>query len=149
MDKISHIVVPINGSPEDEVALTVASAIVRKSKIKITVLHVVEVKRALPLDAELPSESAHGQRLLDWAEELSHQLDTHVETELLQARSAGVAIVDEANSVSADLIIMGLPYRTQFGAYTLGETSNYVLNHATCRVWLIRDKYTPPSESGA
>ena len=149
MEKISHIVVPVNGSPEDEVALSVASAIAKKNKAKITVIYVVEVKRALPLDADLPDESAHGQELLDRADEQAHELDAKIETEMLQARTAGVAIVDEALTMNADLIVMGLPYRAQFGEFHLGETSNYVLNHATCRVWLVRDKNTPSAEPDA
>jgi nucleotide-binding universal stress UspA family protein len=105
------------------------------------------VKRSLPLEADLPVETAEGQKLLDWAEEQARHFDSKVEIEMLQARSAGIALVDEANALQADLIIMGLPYRTEFGSYHLGDTSNYVLNHATCRVWLVRDKYTPSTES--
>ena len=54
--------------------------------------------------------------------------------------------VDEARALLADLIVMGLPYHTQFGSYQLGEESNYVLSHAPCRVWLVRDRLDPPKE---
>jgi nucleotide-binding universal stress UspA family protein len=54
--------------------------------------------------------------------------------------------VDESINVNADLIIMALPYRSQFGEFRLGDTSNYVLNHAACRVWLVRDQYDPAKE---
>ncbi|MBI1801690.1 MAG: universal stress protein [Chloroflexi bacterium] len=146
MEKISHIMVPINGNPEDEVALSLASLFAKKNKAKVTVVHVVEVKRSLPLDADLPAETAQGERLLDWAEGKARELECYVEVELLQARAAGPALVDEAVASHADLMLMGLPFRTQFGTYHLGETSNYVLNHAVCRVWLVREPYQPSGE---
>ena len=141
MERVSHIIVPISGNPEDEVAVGLACMFGKKYKAKVTVVHVVEVKRSLPLDSELPAESEHGQRLLDQAEEMSRHLDCAVDVDLLQARAAGPAIVDEALAVHADLIVMGLPFHAHFGSYHLGETSNYVLSNATCRVWLIRDRY--------
>ena len=146
MDKLSHIVVPINGSPEDDVALHLACMFGKRNKAKVTAIYVVEVKRSLPVDAELPQESDFGQRLLDQAEEMARQLDCSVSVDLLQARSAGPAIVDEARALQADLIVLGLPYHSQFGMYQLGESSNYVLSHATCRVWLVRDRFDRPEE---
>ena len=147
MQKITHIIVPLNGSPEDEVALSLACLFGKRNKAQVTALYVVEVKRALPVDAELPNESERGQRLLDEAEEQARHLDCDLASELLQGRAAGPAIVDEAHSKRADLIIMGLPHRAWFNEYQLGETSNYVLNHATCRVWLVRDQFNPAAES--
>jgi nucleotide-binding universal stress UspA family protein len=147
MEKISHIVVPINGSPEDDIALSLACLFGKRNKAKVTVIYVVEVRRTLPVDAELPEESDRGQRLLDQAEEDARHLDCALSMDLLQARSAGPAIVDEAGALHADLIIMGLPYHSQFGTYRLGDASNYVLSHATCRVWMVRDRFNPSVES--
>jgi nucleotide-binding universal stress UspA family protein len=143
MEKVTHIVVPIVGNPEDEVAIGLAAMFGKRNKAKVTAVYVVEVKRSLPIDSELPAESEQGQRLLDQAEEMARHLDCMVDVDLLQARAAGPAIVDEAAALHADLIIMGLPYHARFGSYRLGETSNYVLSHATCRVWLVRDRYNP------
>jgi len=141
MKNISHILVPINGKPSDEDALQVAFAFARKTKIKVTAVHVVEVKRALPLDMDLATETTQGEQLLERIEEFAQHNACHIEAELLQARSAGVAVVDAAYHLKADLIIMALPFRSRFGEFNLGETSNYILNHATCRVWLVRDSY--------
>ncbi len=149
MEKISHILIPVNGNPEDEVALMLAGSIAKRNKAKVTVVHVVEVQRALPVDAELPSENARGEKVLDSADEQARLLDVNVNVELLQARKAGPAVVDEASALKVDLIVMGLPYRNEFGAFQLGETSNYILSHAQCRVWLVREKYTVVSETGA
>ena len=146
MEKLSHIIVPIHGNPEDDNALYLGCMTGKRNKARVTVLYVVEVKRSLPVDAEMPHEFEVGQRLLDEAEETARKLDYSVSPDMLQARSAGPAIVDEACALHADLIVMGLPYHTQFGSYQLGDESNYVLSHAPCRVWLVRDRLLPPKE---
>ena len=146
-DKISHILVPLNGGHDDEQALQLACLVARKHKSQLSVLHVVEVPRAQTLDTELSTETARGEHLLEHAEELTHSLGCEAKGELLQARKAGTALVDEATRLNVDLIIMGLPFHTHFGAYQLGETSNYILNHAPCRVWLVREQAGKHSES--
>ncbi len=147
MKDISHILVPIGGKLGDDDALKVAFAFAKKGKTKVTAVHVVEVRRSLPLDADLAAETAHGEQLLEHVEELAQRAGCSLNAELLQARSAGVAVVDAALNLKADLIVMALPYRSRFGEFHLGETSNYVLNHAACRVWLVRDEYDPAMES--
>jgi nucleotide-binding universal stress UspA family protein len=141
MKSISHVLVPVCGKAGDEDALQVAFAFAKKGKVTVTAVHVVEVKRSLPLEAELPAETNVGEQVLEHVEEFAQHNGCQIKAELLQARSAGVAIVDEAFHLKADLIIMALPYRSRFGEFHLGETSNYILNHATCRVWLVRDAY--------
>ena len=146
MDKITRILVPINGGAEDEAALQLACSTAKKHGAKINVVVVVEVQRALPLDAALAEQEADAERLLDWAEQYAKQLNCSVRVDMFQSRVAGVTLVDQAIALKADLIIMGLPYRSRFGTYELGETSNYVLNHATCRVWLVRAQFSPVTE---
>jgi nucleotide-binding universal stress UspA family protein len=147
MEKISHILVPINGDRCDDEALQLASLIAKKNKSHVTVMHVVEVPRALPLDAELTTETTRGERLLERAEEQAHHFGLEIHAELLQARVAGVALVDEAARLQVDLIILGLPNRTRFGTFYLSKNSNYILNHATCRVWLAREPAGHKTES--
>jgi nucleotide-binding universal stress UspA family protein len=147
MEKISHILVPINGGQCDDEALQLAGLIAKKNKSRVTVMHVVEVPRALPLDAELPDKTMHGERVLEHAEQQAHHFGFEVHAELLQARVAGVAVVDEATRRNVDLLIMGLPYRTRFGTFYLSKNSNYILNHATCRVWLVREPFEHNTES--
>jgi nucleotide-binding universal stress UspA family protein len=149
MDRTLNIVVPINGSEDDAAALRLACSEAKKGKTFITVVHVVEVPRSLPLDGMLPEAMAEGARVLDGAEGQMQHLGCRVKVQLLQARTAGVALLDEANRLKADLIILGLPYRSRFGSYQLGSTSNYILNHATCRVWLVRGQNAPVTETTA
>ncbi len=102
------------------------------------VVHVIEVKRSLPLDAELLEEAERGERILDEAEAAAKRLDFEVEGDLLQAREAGHAIIDEAVERGADGIVLGVPFRRPFGEFEMGHVPAHVLRAAPCEVILVR-----------
>jgi CIC family chloride channel protein len=142
----SRILVPIKGNPSDVEVLELACAIAQKSKAQVYAIHVIDVKRTLPLDAELQEEAERGEDLLNRAEQLGEQLGVTIHTDLLQARDVGSAIVDEVLERSIDLVIVGIVLRKRYGDFDLGVTLPYVLKHAPCRVWVCRQPMaTPPS----
>ena len=102
-------------------------------------VHIIEVNRSLPLGAVMDDVVERGEQILDEVEKLASSMQLVVETELVQARDTGPALVDEAVEWGADLIVMGLPYKKRFGEFNLGKTVPYVLKNATCRVMLFRE----------
>lgn len=142
--KISSILVPLKGiADEDEVlhlAFQLAAGGERRAKprVKIHVIHVVEVPQALALDTDLPDLMAHGEAVLAAAEAAATLRDLEIRADLLQARSAGIAIVDEALERAVDLILLGAQYRRRHGEFDLGSTLPYVFKNAPCRVWVAR-----------
>ena len=130
--------VPVNGSHASLQAVAVACDIARKNKTKLYVVHVIEVKRTLPLDAQLEQESAAGEDVLSQAGRVAREQDCDMEGEILQAREAGPAIVDEAIERGVDLIVLGMAYRQPFGEFQLGRIVQYVLKSAPCEVWVCR-----------
>ena len=103
-------------------------------------VHVVEVGWTLPLDAEIAARSDAAQQILDHAETTAEASKASLEPVLLQAREVGAALVDEATERAADLLIVGLPYRKRFGGdFAIGRTIPYVLKHAPCEVWVVRE----------
>ena len=102
---VRSILVPVDGSPASMDAVTLACSIAKKNKGKVYAVHVIEVKRSLPLDAELSEEATNGEDVLIHAERVAHEADFKIEGELLQAREAGHAIVDEALERGVDLKI--------------------------------------------
>ena len=141
-DHFRRLVVPVNGSPGDNRVLEIVGQLVHKHPVQITLIYVVEVPQSMPLDAELPVEIDRGEQVLTAAEHtarhgLGHRLD-HVASELLQARSAGAAIVDEAVERGADAIVMAACNRRKHGRTTMGESVDYVLKNAQCEVILVR-----------
>ncbi len=138
------ILVPISGIPVEDEALRLACQIARQDKAKVLATHVIEVQRNLPLDSENSDKVEHGEVMLDHAEKVAKATKSSIETEMLQARSAGSALVNEALERQVDLIIVGVPYRKPLGDLQLGSTTMYILKNAPCRVWLVRE--LPPEE---
>ncbi|MEA2530332.1 MAG: hypothetical protein QOG89_1976 [Thermomicrobiales bacterium] len=137
-----RIIVPVNGSNGDARVLALAADLVHRQQVAITLIYVVEVQQSMPLDAELPAEIDRGEAVLSRAEELARSLISskldRLTTDLLQARSAGAAIVDEAIERNADAIVMATTIRVKHGKTHLGETAAYVLKNAPCEVIVVR-----------
>jgi nucleotide-binding universal stress UspA family protein len=140
--RASRILVPVNGNPTDDEAVALACEIARRGKSAVYAIYVIEVKRTLPLDVDLPPEAAKGDDVLARAERVAHEFGVAVETEILQARDVGTAIVDEALEREVDLIVMGIGYKRKFGEFDMGRTAPYVMKNAPCRVWLARSAPT-------
>jgi nucleotide-binding universal stress UspA family protein len=136
---IRSVLVPVDGSSASMDAVGLAGSIVRRNKGgKVYAVHVIEVKRSLPLDAELTEEANTGEDVLARAERLAEDGDFQLEGELLQAREAGHAIVDEAMERQVDLILIGAEHRAGPGDYQMGRLAQYVMKAAPCQVWLWR-----------
>jgi nucleotide-binding universal stress UspA family protein len=140
--RFDRLLIPVNGSEGDERVLSIIGKLIQKDPVHITLMHVIEVRQSMPLDAELPTEIEKGEAILKRAEDFARKRPSGrsdlILTELLQARSAGAAIVDEAVERKADAIVMAGRNHQRFGKTTLGETVAYVLKNAQCEVVLIR-----------
>ena len=139
--RYERLVVPVVGSADDDRALAVAQQVVEKRPVALTLIYVVEVAQSMPLDAELPDEIARGEAALHRAEAGARRVlgkGSDIFTELLQARSVGAAIVDEAIERDADVIVMTAAVLRRHGRPTLGATVDYVLLNAPCEVLAIR-----------
>ncbi len=135
---LRRIMAPVDGSHSSMRAVALACDIARKNKGKVYVVHVVEVRRSHPLDAQLEAEEAAGDEILSRAQLVAREQDFEVEGQILHARDASPAIVDEAFEIGADLVILGLAYQQPFGKFQLGHVVEYVLENAPCEVWVCR-----------
>ena len=136
-----RILVPVSGSPGDAHALKIVSKLIEPKYAEVTAVFVIEVAQSLPLDAELPDEIDRGERALQSAEEVARNLcgtrDDFMSTDLLQARSAGAAIVDEASERHCDLIVLTASCQEVHGKRRVSETVQYVLKNAPCEVMVL------------
>jgi nucleotide-binding universal stress UspA family protein len=142
--KLKRVLVPVEGASTDEECVLLACELGKKDKAEILLLYVIEVRRNLPIDAELMPELQRGEQVLDNVLRFAHKAGCRVTTDLLQAREAGAAIVNEAVERDAQLIVMGVPYHEQYGEYCVKPRAQFVLEHAGCRVILAR----PPLPEG-
>ncbi len=139
MMEIKSILVPTNGGGADEEVIKLACSLARRSKAKVYTVYIIEVERSLSLDTQVDSETEKAEKILTHAEDAACDADYEIETDLLQARDAGPAIVNEAVERKIDLIIMATTYKKAPGIPELGKAVYYVLKEAPCRVLLFRD----------
>lgn len=137
-----NVLVALAGNDMDDELMRMACTMAKNGKGHVIAINVVEVPRTLPLDAIV--EGNDSERLLDNAIAVAQGMDVEIEAEVVQAREAGPAIVDEANDRNCRLILMGIVPRTRFGQFDLGKTVPYVLEHARGRVWVVRDESPSP-----
>ena len=133
-------VIALSGGAVDETVVRLALEFGRPTHAQLIAVHVVELNWTQPLDADVAERSEEAQRVLDAAEGIAEAMHGKLEAVLVQARDVGAAIVDEAAARDADLLILGLPYRTRFGGdFAIGRAVPYALKNAPCAVWVVRE----------
>lgn len=137
-----RILVPVAGTEADDEAMRLACWLAKKVKGKIWAVYVITLKRYLPLEAEIGSEIQQAEGMLDHIETIAEEQGYEVEIDILQAREAGPAIIDEATERDIDLILMGVEYMRRFGQFSLGSMAPYVLKNAPCPVILYHQSTT-------
>ena len=117
MTATSRILVALKDMDQVEELISLACILAQAEKGRaIHVVHVIQIPRALPLDTELTAETDAGESMLARAETVAEErFELAIETELLQAREAGPAILEDAKEKGVDLIILGYNRRRRFG----------------------------------
>ncbi len=133
-------ILALAGGSADDRIVQLAAELGRTSHGELIGVHVVEVGWSMPLDADIAARSEVAQQILDHAELVAEARKARLEPVLLQAREVGAALIDEASEREADLLVVGLPYRKRFGGdFAIGNIIPYVLKHAPCEVWVVRE----------
>ena len=145
--RVERYLVPVDGSGASYAALAAACGVARIHHSNVAALHVIEVPRTLPLDADMSDDFERGEDILERAERVGQDHKVRVDASICQARQAGHAVVDEAIEDRAGAIVVGVSYRRPYGRFRLGRLPEYVLAHAPCEVWLFR--YAPGAENEA
>jgi len=139
---IKRILVPVSGGRADEEAVKLACNLAKKPKAKVDVIHIIEVERSLSLDEPVASEAEKAEEILSHAEEIATETNYEVETDLIQAREAGQAIIDTATERKTDLIVMGTGYKKHLGVFDLGKTISHIFKEAPCQILLYRGSFS-------
>ena len=147
MARFRSILAPVVDDPASLEAVAVGASLARQEKGALTLLHVIEVERSLPVTADMDLEAQRGEELLRRARAIAERdgNGATIQDELLQARVAGPAIVEEAEARGVDVILLGVGWTPLLGQFEVGPTAGYVLKHASCNVWIVRE----PLELGA
>jgi APA family basic amino acid/polyamine antiporter len=132
-----NILVPLAPGRETDEALDVACRLATDRGARVVAIAVVEVPLDMPLDAAMRDAEREANELLDRARTLGDSYGVGVIGRLARDRRAGRAIVREASQRNSEIVVMGAPRRRQARAAVFGDTADYVLRHAPCRVMVV------------
>ncbi len=146
-EPVKRAVLSLDGGPTDELVIECGCKLARADDSELVAIYVVEVDWRHDLDDDLEEQREEASRALDLAEGMAEKEKVPLESQLLQARDVGAALVDEAVELEADAIVMGLPYHVRFGGdFALGRTIMYVFKNAPCRVIVVRETVASSEE---
>jgi APA family basic amino acid/polyamine antiporter len=131
-----RLLVPIVPGQFSDEALDLAANLAAERGAHIAAVTVLEVPLELPLGAELPDEEALANRELDEARAIGESYGVRVIGRLVRGRSAGQAIVEEAERRGSEIIVIGSPRKAvgRRRQAVFGTTVDHVLKNAPCRV---------------
>jgi APA family basic amino acid/polyamine antiporter len=133
-----RILVPMKLGDIGEEMVATAVALAKESGATIEAITVVQVPRERELGAPLPPDvAAEADASVAEAQALGEENGVVVRAEAVHARSIGHAIVDEAASRSADLIVLGSSPRWRRQSRFFSPTVDHVLRHAPCEVLVV------------
>ena len=133
-----RILLPVNRAHGYEDVLELARSFVQGGRGRIHAIYVIEMQLKYPLDAEVGEEILRGEEALAEIEHLSMSGRLSLQGEIVQAREAGPAIVQEAANIPATMIIMGVDYGNNPAGFRMSTTADYVLRNARCPVIIWR-----------
>jgi APA family basic amino acid/polyamine antiporter len=142
-----RLLVPVvAGQPSDD-ALDVACSLAAERGARIVALNVLEVPLGRPLDDDLAELEDAANHELDEAIAIGDSYGVRVLDRLVRARSAGEAIVEEAEQRGTEIIVIGTPRKSLTVAQraVFGRTVDYVLRHAPCRVMVTASRDEVPA----
>jgi nucleotide-binding universal stress UspA family protein len=130
-----RLLVPVSGR-ESEQAVAIACELAAEHGASVVAVHAVEVPADLPLDAHMIEEEAHAKRLLAETQAVGDLYGLTITVRVLRTRAAGPAIVEEAQRLGSEIIVLRAPRKARTGrrAPIFGPTARHVLTHASCRV---------------
>jgi APA family basic amino acid/polyamine antiporter len=132
-----RILVPVKLGPIGEEMLATAIKLAEERGGTIHALHVIRVPRALPLDAELFDQEERASASLGEARTLAEEHGVKIESDTVRARAIGEAIVQKAQEIGTDLIVMGSAPRWRRQSRFFSPTVDYVLRRAPCEVMVL------------
>jgi len=139
------ILVAIDMSPEAKHVVDSAVDLARKTPgAELHIVHAIDPRDAVRQEANgsQPFElviAQHGDFLDERAREARQGGGFTVVGHLVEDR-AQRAILQTATSIDADTIVVGTHGRTGLARWAMGSIAEAVVRHATCPVWVVREK---------
>ena len=143
--KISKILVAIDGSQPSISAAYQALEIAKQNNSEITALYISFIPLSLRFKSRDILDSAHQsdvEELTRWLEDIRKKAENSnipFKIEAIETTSSTVkAIIDYAEKNTADLIVLGYKGRSKIERAMLGSVASGVVNNARCSVMVVR-----------
>ena len=142
-----HILVPIDGSPTAEQAISKALAIAQAFNSAVTLIYVIDPYAYTGVGTDFASGqaeylsaiTAEAQKSIHAATQQFAALGVSANGSVIEGRSIYQSILGAAESVNADLVVMGSHGRRGLQKLVLGSVTAQVLAHAHLQVLVVRD----------
>ena len=135
------ILVAVDGSPDADRAVRAAVEIAGTKGGRLFVAHVSclpEHYRAHLVEELEEAIRADGEKILEHATRVAREAGVEPEARLLEREHAAEALLDFAEEVGADLIIVGVRGRTPDQVRAMGSVSEAITREAETSVLLVR-----------
>tara|TARA_Y100000741_G_C17991016_1_gene452038 strand:+ start:47 stop:469 length:423 start_codon:yes stop_codon:yes gene_type:complete len=117
-----------------------ASEIIRNHGGVLYLIYVIKMKMDVSVDAEVENLVEEGENYLDEATQTAKLPRSSVETQLLQSRDIGSAIIYESNLINPDIIYLGQNKNYDYEKFFLDEDIKYIFENANCDVVFFYNK---------
>ena len=145
-EKPLRIVVCHDGSEASRQAVEMMSRFHWGEHVEITVVNVVTVIMHPGMaiyqktGALWDDEKRQAKEALVWAVDRLKQATPHVNSEYRETESIDDEILKAVEEMDADLVVLGHRGLSRIDRFFLGSTSENVLRHAPCSVWIVREE---------
>ena len=141
-----HILVPIDGSPTSELAVSKAIGLAKAFDSQVTAIYVVDPYPFTGVGADfaygqgqyLNAAKAAATEALANARKAMEQAGVQVTTATVEAHAPWRGILDAADTGGADLIVIGSHGRSGIEKLVLGSVAQRVVSHTKLPVLLVR-----------
>jgi nucleotide-binding universal stress UspA family protein len=142
-----HILVPVDGSPTAQKAVEKAAGLAKAFGSEVTALYVIDPYPFTGLGSDfaygqseyLAAATAEAREATEAARATLAAAGLQVATRVSEAHAAWRGILETAESLGADLIVMGSHGRRGLEKMVLGSVAQRVLSHAHLPVFVVRD----------
>lgn len=142
-----HILVPVDGSPTAQLAVDKAIGMAKAFGGRVTAIFVVDPYPFTGVGTDfaygqaeyLSAATAQANAAVKAAKEAFVAAGVQVDTSVIESNTAWRGVVDAAESLKADLIVMGSHGRSGLEKLVLGSVAQAVLSHTHLPVLVVRD----------
>jgi APA family basic amino acid/polyamine antiporter len=135
--KFTKILVPMKLGEIGEEMVATAVRIAQEDGATVEAVYVIKVPLDKPLDAELYDADEQAAASLAEARALGADNGVEVNGRAIRARSIGDAIIEVADEIGADLIVLGSSPRWRRQSRFFSPTVDYVLRKSTAEVLIV------------